>query len=117
MEFEQIVKRLEFLDKQQRETKETLVSLKESLASFETTVNAVSKQIKTLSKQVADITPATKRVDQFETMVGKQRNELVKMIEDVDKSHTRSERDTAKQFQSDVNELTKALNQLESVQI
>lgn len=112
MEFEQIVKRLEFLDKQQRETKETLVSLKESLASFETTVNAVSKQIKTLSKQVADITPATKRVDQFETMVGKQRNELVKMIEDVDKSHTRSERDTAKQFQSDVNELTKALNQL-----
>ena len=72
MEFEQIIKRLEFLDKQQRDTKETLASLKESLASFETSVNAVSKQIKTLSKQVTDIAPATKRVDQFETMISKQ---------------------------------------------
>lgn len=31
MEFEQIVKRLEFLDKQQRETKETLASLREKI--------------------------------------------------------------------------------------
>jgi chromosome segregation ATPase len=114
MEFEQIVKRLEFLDKQQRETKETLASLKESVASFDTTVNAVSKQIKVLSKQVADITPATKRVDQFETLIGKQRNELVKMIEEVDKSHARSEKDTARQFQSEISELSKSLIQLKA---
>ena len=112
MEFEQIVKRLEFLDKQQRETKDTLVSLKESIANFETTVNAVSKQIKALSKQVNDITPATKRVDQFETLIGKQRTELVKMIEDVDKSHTRTERETTKEFQAELTEISKALNQL-----
>jgi len=109
MEFEQIVKRLEFLDKQQRETKDALVSLKESIASFESTVDVVSKQIKALSKQVTELTPATKRVDQFETLIGKQRTELLKMIEDVDKAHTRSERDTTKEFQA---EIAKTLNQL-----
>lgn len=112
MEFEQIIKRLEFLDKQQRETKETLVTLKENLASFDASVNAVSKQIKALSKQVADITPATKRVDQFETLIGKQRVELVKMIEDVDKNHNQTERDTTKQFQADIASLNKSLTQL-----
>jgi chromosome segregation ATPase len=112
MEFEQIVKRLEFLDKQQRETKETLTTLKESLASFDASVNAVSKQIKALSKQVADITPATKRVDQFETLIGKQRVELVKMIEDVDKNHTRTERDNTKEFQANIADLNKSLTQL-----
>ena len=112
MEFEQIVKRLEFLDKQQRETKDALVSLKESIASFESTVDVVSKQIKALSKQVTELTPATKRVDQFETLIGKQRTELLKMIEDVDKAHTRSERDTTKEFQAELTEIAKTLNQL-----
>ncbi|MDP1545637.1 MAG: hypothetical protein Q8L87_06405, partial [Anaerolineales bacterium] len=79
MEFEQIVKRLEFLDKQQREHKGTIASLSERLASFETTVNAVSKQIKTLSKQVTDIAPAAKRVEQFESLVTKQRIDIVKV--------------------------------------
>ena len=57
MEFEQIVKRLDWLEKQQRENKETIGALSERLTSFETSVNAVSKQIKTISKQVTDIMP------------------------------------------------------------
>ncbi|MBK6791649.1 MAG: hypothetical protein IPG80_03730 [Anaerolineales bacterium] len=112
MEFEQIVKRLEFLDKQQRETKETLASLKENLASFETTVNAVSKQIKTLSKQVTDITPASKRVDQFETMLSKQRSDLIKMIDENEKARVKEDKETAKRLQSELTELNKAVIQL-----
>ena len=57
MEFEQIIKRLEWLDKQQRENKDTLAALSERLNSFETTVNAVSKQIKTISKQIRSPAP------------------------------------------------------------
>ena len=114
MEFEQIVKRLEFLDKQQRETKDTLSALSERLTAFETSVNAVSKQIKTLSKQLADITPATKRVDQFETLITRQRTDIVKMIEDNEKNRLRSERDAAKQFQSDIAEVNKAISQIKT---
>ena len=71
MEFEQIIKRLDFLDKQQRENKETLSKLSERLNSLETSVDAVSTQIKPLSKQIAEITPATKRVEQFEEILSR----------------------------------------------
>ncbi|MEN9563173.1 MAG: hypothetical protein RIR73_1417 [Chloroflexota bacterium] len=114
MEFEQIVKRLEFLDKQQRDTKETLAALKETLASFETSVNAVSKQIKTLSKQVTDIAPASKRVDQFESMISKQRIDIVKMITDNEKERDKEEKESAKRIQSEISELSKLVTQVKS---
>jgi chromosome segregation ATPase len=114
MEFEQIVKRLEFLDKQQRENKDILSALSERLNSFETSVNVVSKQIKPLSKQITEITPITKRVDQFEVLLSKQRNDIVKVIEENDKKHTRSEAEIAKQFPPEILELNKAISQLKS---
>lgn len=114
MEFEQIIKRLEFLDKQQRETKETLTTLKESLASFETTVNAVSKQIKTLSKQVTDIAPAAKRVDQFESLITKQRVEIIKLIEEKEKARVKEEKESSKRIQGDISELNKAVTQIKT---
>jgi len=85
MEFEQIIKRLEWLDKQQRENQDVLTTLDGRLSSFETTVNAVSKQIKTLNKQITEITPIPKRLDQFETMLTRQRNDFIKMIEENEK--------------------------------
>jgi chromosome segregation ATPase len=114
MEFEQIVKRLEWLDQQQRENKDTLSALSERLNSFETTVNAVSKQIKTLSKQVTEITTVTKRVDQYETMLTKQRNDFVKLIEENDKARTRAELDITKQHQTESNEINKVITQLKT---
>ncbi len=112
MDFEQIVKRLDFLEKQQRENKDTLGVLSERMASFESSVVVVSKQIKVLTKQVADITPATKRVEQFESLVTKQRNEFLKMIEENEKVHTKAERDLAKTFQTEFAEFNKAITQI-----
>jgi chromosome segregation ATPase len=114
MEFEQIVKRLEWLDKQQRENKDTLAALHERLNSFETTVNAVSKQIKTLSKQITDLAPTSKRVDQFEAMLGKQRTDILKVIEENEKVHTRAEKEIVKQFQPELTEANKLLTQLKT---
>ncbi len=114
MEFEQIVKRLEWLDKQQRENKDALAALSERLNSFETSVNAVSKQIKTLSKQITEIAPATKRVEQYEAMMTKQRNDIVKLIEEKDKAHARAESEITKQFQPELTEINKILTQLKT---
>lgn len=114
MEFEQIIKQLEWLDKQQRENKDSLSALSERLNSFETSVNAVSKQIKTLSKQVTEITPVTKRVDQYEAMLTKQRDDMIKMIEENAKKHTRSEAEITKHFQPEILELNKTISQLKS---
>lgn len=114
MEFEQIVKRLEWLDKQQRENKDVLAALNERLNSFETSVNAVSKQIKSLSKQITDLTPTSKRVDQFEAMLGKQRTDILKVIEENEKAHTRAEKEIVKQFQPELTEANKLLTQLKT---
>jgi len=112
MEFEQIVKRLEWLDNQQRENKDTLSTLSDRLNSLETSTNAVSKQIKTLSKQVTEIASSTKRIDQYESMLTKQRSDIIKIIEENDKTHTRTEHESLKQLQSEINETGKVITQL-----
>lgn len=112
MEFEQIVKRLEWLDQQQRENKEALAKLDERITSFEATVNVVSKQMKTMSKQVTDIAPAAKRLEQFESLVTKQRADFAKLMEEYEKTRLKSEKETAKRVQADMDDLKKTIDQL-----
>ncbi len=114
MEFEQIIKRLDFLEKQQRENKDALASLKGNSASFETTASALSKQLKALNTQVTNLTPATKRVDQFESLLAKQRAEIIKLIEENEKTRVRENKETTKQFQNEILELNKTDAQLKS---
>jgi len=114
MEFEEIVKRLEWLDTQQRQNKELLVGLDERLASFETTVNAVSKQIKSMNKQMTDIAPAAKRLEQFETLLAKQRTDIVKFIEDNEKERLQKERESTRNLRAELDDHNKALSQLKA---
>lgn len=114
MEFEQIVKRLEFLDKQQREIKETLAALKESLASFETTVNAASKQTKTLGKQMTEVAPAVKRIEQFDAHLTKQRTDILKLVEENEKARNKADKDTAKRLDGEIAEINKSLIQIKA---
>ncbi|MDO8755109.1 MAG: hypothetical protein Q7J80_14520 [Anaerolineales bacterium] len=114
MEFEQIVNRLDWLEKQQRASKDSLSVLSERLTSFETSVNAVSKQIKTLSKQVTEIAPAAKRVEQFEAMLTKQRTDIVKLVEENEKNLARTQQDSAKQVQAEFTEINKAITQIKT---
>ncbi|MBI3738075.1 MAG: hypothetical protein HY258_03405 [Chloroflexi bacterium] len=57
MEFEQIIKRVDWLDEQQRKNKTTLGELGEQLTALEASVNALTKQLKTVSKEFSDIRP------------------------------------------------------------
>ena len=114
MDFEQIIKRLDWLEKLQRENKDSLAALSVRINSFETSVNAVSKQIKPLSKQVTELAPVIKRVDQYEAMLTKQRNDIIKMIEESDKKHTHIEGEIAKQHLPELLEINKSISQLKS---
>jgi len=112
MEFEEIVKRLEWLDTQLRQNKEMLASLDERLTSSDTSVNAVSKQIKTLNNQMTEILPAAKRLEQFESLMAKQRADVIKLIEDNEKIRLRNEREATKRIQADLEGLNKAFTQI-----
>jgi chromosome segregation ATPase len=114
MEFEQLVKRLEFLDKQQRENKEAVAKLTERLTSFESNVDVATKQIKNASKQLTDITPVAKRMEQFETLITKQRTDILKVIEENEKTRLKNEKEALKRTQAEMESFNKTITQMKN---
>ncbi|MCC6985035.1 MAG: hypothetical protein IT309_01275 [Anaerolineales bacterium] len=114
MEFEQIIKRLDYLEKQQRDMKDSLSSLKETLASLDSSLGVLSKQMKTFGKQMTEVTPAAKRVEQFESMLTKQRSDILKLIDENEKARAKAEKETAKRVQSEISEVSKAVVQVKA---
>jgi chromosome segregation ATPase len=114
MEFEQIVKRLEFLDKQQRENKDAVTRLTERLTSFESNVDVATKQIKTTSKQLTEITPIAKRMEQFEMLITKQRTDILKLIEENEKTRIKNEKESLKRTQTELEGLNKSITQIKN---
>ncbi len=112
MEFEQIEKRLEFLDEEQRKNKTAINDLSEKLASLETSLNALTKQTKALNKQISELGPAAARLNQFDQMMSKQRTDLNKLVEDIDKRAQRREREAAKLHQTEIEGINKAISKI-----
>jgi chromosome segregation ATPase len=112
MEFEQIIKRLDWLEKERRKDKEVIAALKEQAASLETSVNAAAKQIKALNKQFSEISAGAARFEQFDTMLAKQRADFAKLIEQSEKNAQRREREAAKRRQAELAEINKTIAEL-----
>ena len=112
MEFEQITKRLEWLDDQQRKSKTALGDLGQQLTSIETTVNALSKQLKGLAKEIEDLAPVTARLNQFDQMMEKQRGDLNKLVDAAEKRALRREQESAKLNRTELNEINKSITKI-----
>lgn len=109
MEFEQIEKRLEWLDEQQRKNKTAASAVEGRLTSLETSVNALTKQIKELTKEISAIGPAAERANQFDAMLTKQRADMTKLMEGIEKRAERREREAAKLNHSELEEINRAI--------
>jgi hypothetical protein len=112
MEFEQIVKRLEWLDEEHRKSRTTLITLEERMAALESNIDAVSKQLKPLPKQIADISNTAARLDQFDAIFAKQRDDMSKGLEEIEKRHQKRELEVTKRHHEDLVPLTKAIEEL-----
>ncbi|GAB4505711.1 MAG: hypothetical protein Fur0043_27080 [Anaerolineales bacterium] len=113
MEFEQVVKRLEWLDEEHRKDKAALAAMEERLASLESMLSTVVKQIKDLGKKVSDSSLAEARIAQFEEAVARQRADMNQALEALEKKHQRREREALKRHQTELEELNKALAALD----
>lgn len=109
MEYEQIGKRLEWLDEQQRQSKSSVGDIVSRLAALETSMNAVTQQFKTLSKDLTQVSPVSARIDQFEGMLTKQRADLTKIIEAVEKAAMKREQDIQKVYQNELEEIRRSI--------
>lgn len=109
MEFEQIVKRLEWLDEEQRKNKLTLASLDERLISLDSVTSSLVKQVKEINKKVSDLGVASARLVQFDEIIDKQRMDMNQMLESLEKKYQRREREANKRFQTELEALNKAI--------
>ena len=109
MEFEHIIKRIDLLEKQYRKDKESSSALEKRLDSMETSIDALLKQMKTLSKEVSEISATASRLNQFDDMFSRQRNDAVAAIADVDKKAQKREKDIADRYQDQIEKLHKGI--------
>ena len=114
MEFEQIIKRLDWFEKERNKDKEIIISYKEQIASLETSLKAANSQIKALSKQVEDLTVVTNpaRFDQFDIMLAKQRADMNKIIDENEKRSQRREKEAVKRHQVQLEEISRSVAEL-----
>jgi len=112
MDFEQIVKRLQWLDEEHRKDKAAIIELEERIAAYEGNIDTVAKQIKPLEKQIADLTPNSARIDQFEIIVTKQREEMKTALDEQEKKYLKREKDLISQHQKDLEPFNKEIEKL-----
>jgi chromosome segregation ATPase len=112
MEFEQLVKRLEWLDEEHRKTKSSMITLEERMTALEGKIDTVAKQLKPLPKQIADISNTAARLNQFDAIFKKQREDMNKAIDDIDKRFQKREKEITQRHEKDFEPILKVLNEL-----
>ena len=112
MDFEQIVKRLQWLDEEHRKDKAAIIALEERIASFEGNIENVKQQIKPLDNQIARALSVNARIDQFESLVSKQREDVRKALDDVEKRFQQRTQDIASQHTKDIEPFHKEIDEL-----
>lgn len=113
MEFEQIVKRLEWLDDEHRKDKAALVKFEERIASIEINIKTLSEDIKDLNKKITEIGPVNQRISQFDNSLSKQRADMNEALEALEKKHQRREKDIVKRYQAGLEEISQSLPKLD----
>ena len=113
MEFEQIVKRLQWLDDEHRKDKAALKALEERIASYDNRITPLKEQIKDLTKKIAEIGPVNERIDKFDEVILKVRVDSKEALEAVEKKQQQREKELVRQHQEDLEELKKSLPKLD----
>ncbi|HMD80906.1 MAG TPA: hypothetical protein VKE92_06335, partial [Anaerolineales bacterium] len=84
----------------------------ERIAALDSNIEVVAKQIKPLDKRIADVASTASRLDQFDAIFAKQREDMNKALDDIEKRHQKQETEVAKRHQQDLEPLVKALSDL-----
>lgn len=112
MEFEQLIKRIDWLEKQQRKTTEAVSATEERLTSIERDVAALNKQLKSLEKGLSDLSVMSSRLSQFDEVFAKQRKDMNAAIENIEKKAQKRELETAKRHQAEIEKFQRPIDEL-----
>lgn len=113
MEFEQIVKRLEWLDQEHRKDKSSLDELTERLTRTEGELGAANKCIKDLDNLVSRLSTTAARIEQFDLALSNQRKEIVKYLDDVEKKRQERQQEIDKRQQVQLDGNNKSIAEMQ----
>lgn len=112
MEFEQIIKRLDWLDEEHRKDKSTIDVLTQRASNLEGDLKAANKKIKELTTQMSHLSTAAARIEQYDTALTRQRTELVKHIDNLDKKRQDQQPEIDKRYQIQFDGINKSIADL-----
>jgi chromosome segregation ATPase len=115
MEFEQFIKRLDWLDEEHRKDKSTIEALSQHTSNLEGDLKAASKKIKELTTQMSHLSTAAARIEQYDTALAQQRAELVRYIDDVDKKRQDQQPEIDKRYQIQFDGINKSVTDLRKI--
>lgn len=109
MEFEQIIKRLDWLDEEHRKEKSALEDLTARLTSLEGEIKVLHKKAREQSSQLSNISSIAARFSEFDAVLARQRGELAKFWEDLDVRRKEAQEEVDKRYQLQFDNIQKSL--------
>jgi len=112
MEFEQIIKRLDWLDEEHRKDKSSIEVLTQHASNLEGDLKAANKKIKELTTQMSHLSTAAARIEQYDTALAQQRKDIVNYIDDLDKKRQDQLPEIDKRYQIQFDSINKSFAEL-----
>ena len=114
MELEELAKKMEWLEKEHRKDRSAIADLHEKLTTYEGSFNVIQSRVKEFSDDLSRFSSAAGRLEQFDTLVAQHRNEITKVIEDMEKRRSKHERDVDARRRLEQEGINKSLNDMRS---
>jgi chromosome segregation ATPase len=112
MEFDQIFKRLDWLDEEHRKDKAAMEALSEQLANTNGELKVANKKIKELTSELSQFTTVLPRIDQFNEALTNQRVEILKYVDEMDNKDVDKLPQAEKRFQVQIDTINKSITEL-----
>lgn len=114
MEFEQIIKQLDWLDDERRKDKATIAAQVEHIAVLNAAINTLTEKVKPLENAMEGYASLAARVEQFDAFLSQQREEMNETFTKLEKNAKRREKDVGKRFQNEFTPINEAITDIRS---
>ena len=112
MEFEQIIKRLDWLDEEHRKDKIALDAFSEKLTKTESELKVDRKKNKELTLELSQFSNVLARIDQFNDALAQQRVDILKYVDETDNKDIEKLSEAEKRFQIHIDSLNRSIIEL-----
>ncbi len=109
MELDELIKRLDWLEKEHRKDRAAIADLQEKLASYEGGAARLQNQIKEVSGDISRFAPIAARLDQFDTMLTQYRSESSKAVDEIEKRRLKHEREVDDRRRIELENINKSI--------